>query len=231
MLVLGAALAARPALAQAPPPAEILRAWEAGWDRAAAGVQGLRLTERLTRDLDGPRGRIRVRTDASLRYDRRGRTGRRYDEIRLGRRRGTPERLRHFDGRLRRSLGSAADLLKRPAPLPGPWLGSLVPRGQASEDRVDGARAWRVDGTRDGVEVAAWFTRDADDPRLLRLRLRYRTRRADGETVADYARAGGLDVPTAMRTEIEAQQRRRVRVFTVLLTSEATYAAPELVRE
>ena len=68
---------------------------------------------------------------------------------------------------------------------------------------------------------ALWFARGGA-PRLLRARLDGRL--PEGGTVVvetDYERVGGLDLARRIRSEAVVQQRRRLRVFTVLLRTEA----------
>lgn len=227
--LLALASAAAP-LAQraAPEAADVLTEWREGWDRAARGTRAVAFRETLVREVDGPRGGAELRTEGALRYAWGEVPRRTVDRATLDGRSAPPPLRRRFERRTRRAYGPAADALRRPAPMPGPFLRGARPAGPAVGDRVDGREAWRVPLAlpRGGGRVTAWFGREGGAP-LLRLRVQ---RSAEHTLTADYRRVDGLDLPTTLLTEVTLRQRRRLRTYTVELRARGTYAAPEIVR-
>ncbi|MEM7787248.1 MAG: hypothetical protein AAF594_05905, partial [Bacteroidota bacterium] len=71
--VLIALLVAAPSAAQRAPSAQaLLDVWASDWRRAARTVASIEADERLTRSLDGRRGRLVIETESDIRFDRAG---------------------------------------------------------------------------------------------------------------------------------------------------------------
>lgn len=217
-------LAAAPASGQRAPDAQaLLDAWAEGWRRASRSVETVEATERLARDVDGPRGRVTIETDADLLY-RRGAPPER--DVRRTRVNGRdrPPRDRRLEDRLGRAVGPAGRDLGAVPRLPGVLLADADALG-IEADRLGGTPAWRVDlAPRRGPDRAsAWFSRDRV-PRLLRLRLDgERPRGGRYERTVDYARIDGLDLAVETDTRVTVRQRRRLRQYVVVLTSRGQY--------
>lgn len=226
LLILAAAVDAQPT------GPELLASWREDWNRAAEGVEAVRVRETLDRTVDGPRGEIEVRTEGTLRYPISGPPSRDVDRAELDGRRVGPAARRRFEDRTERAFGPAGGLLLRPAPLPGPLLAQALADERVRRDDIDGRPAWRtsLDLREGGATALAWFSRE-DAPRLLRLRIQQDLPRR-GRVVfeADYQRERGLDVPDALRTTVTVQQRRRLREYQVSLRARGTYRGAEIVR-
>lgn len=226
-------LAAGPSWAQAPSGASVLAAWQAEWDRAASGVSAVEVRETLDRTVDGPRGDIEMRTMGRLRYDARGDVDREVAAARLDGRPAGPVARRRFESRTDRAFGPAADLLRRPPPLAGPFVATLDAQGPARAVRLSGRSAWRVTARTPRFDgpVTLWLTRD-DAPRLIRIRAEQSLPgRGRAVFLADYHRVGGLDLAESLRTTVTVRQRRRLRDYEVSLHARGTYRSPRAVRE
>lgn len=223
------ALAALPAAAQ--PSAEaVVDAWAAGWRSAAEGVGGVEMAEAMERRLDGPRRDVDVVTEGRLIY----RAGERPRRERLRARvDGEPvavERAGGHDRRLGRAFGRGGRDLAAPPPLPS----ALFRRADVLDltpDVLDGRAVWRVGFVLPrGGRGAAWFTRSADAPRLLRTRTE--GGRREGHRITRdvaYAPVAGLDLPVASRSDLVVRQRRRLREYRVTMRAEARYADHRLL--
>lgn len=224
-------LVAAPALAQRPPDAQaLLDGWAAHWRRAARGAEAIEADERLSREVDGPRGRVTIETDAGVRYDRAGAPRRDVRRLRVDGRDLTPDD-RRAQGRLRRAFGPAAEELVAPPALPGLAFADAEAAGIAA-DRLGGRAAWRVDLrlVRGLDRATAWFSQGAE-PRLLRVRLDgERPRGGRYERTVDYARVDGLDLAAATEATVTLRQRRRLREYVVVLSSEGRYAGYRVTR-
>lgn len=209
---------------------DLLSRWWEAWADAARDVEAVVVRETLDRTVDGPRGEIEMRTESTLTYSRDGATDRDVDRALLDGRPVGPLARRRFETRTDRAFGSGADALLRPALLPGILLADASATGAASPARLDGRPALRVPIRLPAGRGLAWFSRD-ESPRLLRLRLMAALPgRARVVTEADYRTAGGLDVPTDLRTTVTLRQRRRLRDYVVTLHARGTYRAPRIVR-
>ncbi|MEL6615631.1 MAG: hypothetical protein AAFQ43_07830 [Bacteroidota bacterium] len=224
---------AAPAEAQNRSGASVLADWLADWRRAASGVTAVRVEETLDRTVDGPRGDIEMRTQGRVTYSPGGRADREVRRAELDGRLAGPPARRRFESRTDRAFGAAADLLRRPPPLAGPFVASATAQGRARAVRLDGRPAWRVTARTPRLDspVSLWFSRDGS-PRLLRVRVEQSlTRRGRAVFEADYRRVNGLDLAESLRTTVTLRQRRRLREYEVSLRARGTYRAPRIVRE
>ena len=208
-----------------PSPDALVAAWAEGQGAAARDAGAVVLAERVEREVEGPRGRMRVGHDGAVRYAPGARPERTVGEVTVNGRTLPAERGRAARRRLGRAFGPAGRALAAPPPLPLAVLAGAEPDGPAVAGRVDAGSAWRVRfrGARGGLRVEAWFSRSAAPPRLLRTRTESRHRGARVVREVDYARDGGLDVPRDVRTTATVRQRRRLRDYVVTVRSEGRY--------
>lgn len=231
LVLLFLVLAAAPVVAQ-PSADALLRTWTENWEDAAQGLESVSFDETLLRTIEGPRGTLDIETRGTLRLFQSQRPRRTVmdawvneDPVELDKRSG-------MERRLRLSLGRPARYLTRPAPLPIVLLDSAEPIGEI-EVVLDGSeRAWMLPLLRPSrrgppERLTAWFSTSRTEPRLLRLQRDRRLRHRDTLTrIATYARIDGLDVPVSQTVDAQIEQRRRLRTYTLVIRSEATYDAP-----
>ena len=231
-LALLTALLAPTASAQ-PSGADLLAAWQAGWDEAVEGVEAVRLAETLRRTVDGPRGTLDIETDGELLLAPFRRPRRTVDRATVNGEDLDLDRLKGMERRLRGALGRAAFDLRRPAALPSWDFAHAAPDGPVGSDRLGSALAWRLPlrGAGRPGRLTAWFSRSRSAPRLLRLD------RAQpipgGGTLyrsTTYALTVGLDVPTSHSVRAQIEQRRRLRTYTLTLRADAQYRLAEVER-
>lgn len=233
--LLAVALVAAPASGQ--PSAEaLLDAWLDDWEAASSRLDAVAFEEAHTRVVDGPRGTLEIETTGTLRLSLEGRPRRSVASTTVN---GVPFDLddrSSLERRLRRALGPASMDLRRPAPLPVRLLESAEPIGPVELTRLGGTPVWRVSLLRPSrrgppERLTAWFTTSRAEPHLLRLQRDRRLRFQDTlSRVTSYSRVEGLDLPMTHAVDAEIEQRRRLRTYTLVLRSEATYASPRIER-
>ncbi|MEM6289408.1 MAG: hypothetical protein AAF845_19880 [Bacteroidota bacterium] len=222
--VLIALLVAAPSAAQRAPSAQaLLDVWASDWRRAARTVASIEADERLTRSLDGRRGRLVIETESDIRFDRAGGAVRDVRRLRVNGRQRDPADRRVRD-RFERAFGPAGREIAAPPLLPGLAFADAEAVGIAA-DRLGDTAAWRV-SIRVGDRLdrmTAWFSQGAV-PRLLRMRTEGDRPRGGryARTVA-YDRIGGLDLAVSTETETTIRQRRRLRSYAVVLTASGAY--------
>ena len=220
LCLLGSGAVAQPA------PGALVAAWAEGQGGAARDVEAVVLTERVEREVEGPRRAMGVTFAGTVRYARGGRPERTVDAVTVDGRDASAEWGGAVRERLGQAFGPAGRDLAAPPPLPLAVLARAEPDGPAVADRVDGEAAWRVrlrPARRErGGRVEAWFSR-ADAPRLLRTRAERRHRGARLVREVDYARTAGLDLPRDVRTTATVRQRRRLRDYVVTVRSAGRY--------
>ena len=225
---------AQGALAQ-PAPGAVVGAWQARTRAAVRGVDRVEADEEAQRRIEGPRGTIEIVTAGRIALRPDGPVRRAITQASVDGAAVAPERLARLDARFERAFGRGfAETTRDLRLLPRLLEDGRAVRLDASD--VDGRPAWRVafalqeDGPAGSPVAEAWFTRSADTPRLLRVRLRGERRDEGFVRTVDYTPAGGLDVPAAVETRIEVRQRRRLRSYTTLVTIRARYAAVRVLR-
>ncbi|HEX8386200.1 MAG TPA: hypothetical protein VF576_08455 [Rubricoccaceae bacterium] len=246
-LALLAVVLVAPALAPAaqPAPDALVDAWRRGWQAASRTVDRVALDEALTRRVEGPRGTATLETRGTVSFDAGapgGRAVRRLRSATVDGREVDVDRVAELDRRLVRAFGGGSEESARPPLLPSVALARATAVG-VQGDAVDGRPAWRValrmPDARPGRRgrpsrpdrAEAWFTRSADAPRLLRIRVEGdRPHGAAFARTVEYDRTDGLDLPSAMATTIEVRQRRRLRVYATTVATEARYRRPVIVR-
>ena len=116
-------------------------------------------------------------------------------------------------------------------------MAQVETEGTVSRVQLDGAAAWRISATRPlrrgpRERLTIWFSPSSASPRLLQIR---RERAIpDGGTLdrlTTYRRLDGVDVPVSHTVDVQIEQRRRLRTYTLVLHAEATYASPDIERE
>lgn len=239
-LALVLALLAPAVAAQPAPDAEgLLRAWRAVWAEAAVGVESVALDEEIVRSVEGPRGAHEVRTFAVVRLVPGERASRTAVRAEAG---GFPlasGRLAELDERSERVFGPPARWVMRPPALPISYLGRARPLGPPEADRVGGRAAWRLAlalPAREGQQETrflAWFSVPSagEAPRLLQIRSEARLP-DDGTAVfvTTFSTEGRLDLPSTTRRELTVQQRRRLHLYTVVMTAEGRYRLTQVAR-
>jgi len=236
LLLLLLALVATPVWAQ-PSPDALLRAWTEDWEDAARGLASVSYEETLVRTIEGPRGTLDIETRGTIRLFLRQRPSRTVTDAWVNDDPIDLEKRPEMERRLRHALGRAARDLTRPAPLPIHLLGSAEPIGQIEAVRVGSVPAWRMSLLRPSrrgpaERLTAWFSTSRSAPRLLRTERDRRLRHNDTLTrVATYARIDGLDLPVTHAVDAQIEQRRRLRTYSLVIHSETTYRAPEIVWE
>ena len=232
--VLAAALAlAAPAAAQ--PAAEaVLRDWLLGTREAAAEAVGVRVMLDSERRVEGP---VETRTLRAAIAAEVSEDGLDTDivEARIDGRRARPFRYAALERRLREAYGGAYAWIERPNLIVRSFLSNARARSRAVPDRVNGAPAWRIALTppetdHPSLEVTAWFARGERPTRLLRLALSARLANGTASATTDYVRVGGLDLPGERRAEAAIRQRRRLRTYTVLLSSQTRFRDHSVTR-
>lgn len=224
--------------AQAQDGSAVLDAWRRSARAATAGVTAVTLDEDVVQVIEGPRDPMRLETRGSVRLAPDARPDRTVLEARVNGRPVEPARLPFLARRLGRAFGPAGGEAARPAPLPDVLLRDAQATGLSAET-LGGQTVWRVAFTRAGrgadrddgrrSQGQAWFSRGAT-LRLLRLELGGEGPNGTVRRTIDYNLVAGLDVPTAMRTEVSVRQRRRIRTFLITLTAEATYRGARVER-
>ena len=209
-----------------PAPDALVAAWAEGQSAAARDVGAVVLAERVEREVDGPRGRMRVGHDGTVRYAPGARPERAVDGVTVDGRALPADRGGAARRRLGRAFGPAGRVVAAPPPPALEALTGARPHGPTEADRVGAEAAWRV-VLRAGPDarprhVEAWFSRSAAG-RLLRTRTESRHRGGRVVREVDYARAAGLDVPRDVRTVATVRQRRRLRDYVVTVRSEGRY--------
>lgn len=230
---------------------DVVGAWQRGWRAAAAGVEAVEMSETVVREIDGPRGTVRVETTARLRYAPGERAERTVERAAVNGEAVAPERLPDLDARHARAIGRGRSPLLRAPPSPDAFLATARLRGVRRET-LDGESVWRVEvelpprGDRrrtDGRQPpparsprsrppgpplgAAWFAGDVDAPHLIRLDL---PAGPHGTLRVDYRRVDGLDVPASADGSTRLRQQRRLRDYEVTATVRATYADHRIAR-
>ena len=219
LLLLVVAVQAR---AQTPNAAEVVAAWQSGWDRAYAG-QTLEADERSVRTVEGPRGDLRVEAEGTVAYAADRPPARTAERLRVGGRELRPGAGARYGRRVGRAFGPAGRLAAAPAPLPDRVLAGAR-ASDLTPTALDATPAWRVSLAGDRGQGQAWFTRDARAPRLLALRTEAGV--GDGRVVREvrYVRVDGLDLPAGVRAQATVRQRRRLRDYVVTLAVVADYS-------
>lgn len=226
--LLFATLLAVPVAAQPSAPA-LLDAWLADWRRASAGVDAVVLGEQSTWTIDGPRGRMTITSEGTVRFGRGGPPQREIERVTVDGQEAEHDWWRRSGRRWGRAFGPAGREVHAPPGLPGPLLARARPLGIAA-DRVDGEPAWRLALDLADDRADAWFSRDAA-PRLLVLRVEGRRPRGGRfRREVRFARADGLDLPVTAETSFTARQRRRLREYYITLTAAVRYGRPDLRR-
>ena len=231
LLVLLLALGAAPVVAQ-PSADALLNAWLDNWDAASERLDSVGMTETHVRTVEGPRGTLEIETVGTIRLFPGQRPQRSVVRVSIN---GEPFELAKRDDmeeRLRHALGQTSMDLRRPAPLPIRVLASAEPEGSVQSTRLGSTSAWQISLLRPSrrgppEHLTAWFTRSRTAPRLLRLQRDRRLRHQDTLTrVTTYTRVDGLDLPVSHTVDAEIEQRRRLRTYTLVIHSTATYDAP-----
>jgi hypothetical protein len=231
-------------LAHAQSASDVVGAWQRDWRAAAAGVEAVEMRETVVREIEGPRGTVRVETAARLRYAPGARAERVVERATVNGQDVDPERLPDLDARHERALGRGPSPLLRAPPSPDALLAMARLRGLRRET-ADGVPVWRVeielparrrrrgdrrpphDAPPEPPVGAAWFAGEADAPRLVRLDL---PAGPHGTLHVEYRRVDGLDVPAAADGRARLRQQRRLRGYEVTATVRATYADHRIAR-
>lgn len=217
--------------------AEILAAWQSGWERSLQSVRSVSYVETSLRTIEGPRERNRFSATVDVRFEPGSGMDRIVRRSEVNGRRVPAGRISAMDRRMSRAYGAGFDWIRRPPPMAARLAGLVHPSAPMVADNVGDVRAWRVTTApgqaNDLIErVLFWFAQAEDRPRLLRTRIIGRVPTVTGRLrggsaiiTTDYVRVGGLDLPRHAQAEVIIQQLRRGHVFTVLLNAEATYSA------
>ena len=231
VLSLGVLLAAG-ASAQPVAGTRLLTAWLESQREAREAAGVIRYVERTEREVDGPATARNVRTEANVELGADG-LRRRVTRAEVDGRTVPPQRFAAVERRLAEALGPGAEWTQE-APLDRMLL-DLRAEGEARQDVLGGRPVWvvparsgrsRGDGpSRGGGEATLWFSRGTGPVRLVQARFD-RTLRGGGTStlIATFAPVGALDLPTMHRVEAVVRQRRRLRLFTVLVHAEVTYS-------
>ena len=237
LILLTAAVAISSPARSQPSAGELLDTWRKAAARSADGGVSVRLRETLVRDIDGPRGEVRIRTVGDTELSPLLRPRRFVDELWIDGEPTDVDKTQGMERRLRHALGPVARDLRRPPALAVRTLAHAEADGAVERVQLDGALAWRIVGTRPlrrgpRERLTAWFTASSTSPRLIRLR-RERSLPDGGslDRMTTYRRVGGLDVPATHTVDAQVEQRRRLRTYTLVLRAEATYGAPQVERE
>jgi len=226
--LLGACLAPAAPAQPAPRGERLLEAWRASTRQVFDDVDEMAWTERADLAVEGPGGTDRLRTVTAVRGGTDAGMNRDLQRAEWNGRPVPAGRLAFLERRMRRAYGPGFEWVRRPLPPEARLFAAFRAEGNARPDQLDGTPAWVVEVVpareRDRFEGGTlWFSRERGDVRLLRSRLVGRIPRGRSAVVTtDYVSVEGLDVPRRVRAEAVVQQRRRLRVFTVLLTLDAT---------
>lgn len=221
---------AMPVLAQ-PSGDALLESWRRGWQAASADVRGMQFTEEAQRTLEGPREAQHLTTlfDVTLGVDQR--PERDFRRAWLNDRPILQARLTLLERRLQRAYGPGYRWLRQPVFFTERLLRLLEPAGRPTPDRLGSQPAWRLETSmrspNDRIErVTLWFARSGprERTRLLRARMVGRMpERGSALSTTDYVSVQGLDLPGRTQVEVVLPQRRRQRVFTILMAATLRY--------
>lgn len=254
LLTLAVGLLTGAAAAQpAPDGARLVEAWARGQREARRAAGDVRFTERAAREVEGPSVARTVRSETEVTLGPDG-PRRRVLRAEVDGQEVRPARLDQVERRMAQAVGPVALWGQRP-PLPV-LLEELEPEGPARAADVDGRPAWLVGarsrggGPRRGGpprergrgarppegppadgRATLWFTRGAGPPRLLRARFERPLPEGGSATLdAAFDAVGALDLPARHHAEAVVRQRRRLRLFTVLIRTDVEYGDYRLGR-
>ncbi|NNF59552.1 MAG: hypothetical protein HKN04_15050 [Rhodothermaceae bacterium] len=221
--------AAMPIAAQAPDAEALLADWHRNWRTAFTPVARIQARETAIRTVDGPGSMQRLRTVSTLQYAVGGPTDREILFAEINGRRVFVARLHQLETRLGRAYGAGYRRIRRTSVLPNTLIALVRPSGRITADQVDGVPVWEVPveplRVNDLIERGTlWFSRPGpgEAPRLLRSRIVGTPGPDSAVMTTDYTRTAGLDLPRYIETEVVVRQRRRRRLFTILLSAEVT---------
>jgi hypothetical protein len=217
-----------------------MRGWAAAQREARRAAGDVRFVERAERAFEGPAVARRIETETAVTLGRGG-PRRRVLRASVDGQAVAPGRLEPLERRLEQGVGPAARWGQRP-PLAA-LLEALEPEGGARATTLDGRPAWLVAARSRGEpppdrprrrrgrpapaadgRATLWFSRADGPPRLLRARFERPLPDGGSATLdAAFAPVGALDLPTQHRAEAVVRQRRRLRLFTVLLYADVAY--------
>ena len=222
--------AAMPIAAQTPDADALLADWQQNWRSAFARVASIQATETALRIVDGPGSMQRLRSVSTLEYVVGGRSDRQVRLAEINGRRVFIARLNQLEARLGRAYGPAYRRIRQIPMLPNTIVGLARPAGRVVADQLGGVPVWQVAieprRANDLVERGTlWFAQPGpgEAPRLLRSQI-VGSLGPNSSTVmtTDYTRTAGLDLPRYTETEVVVRQRRRRRLFTILLNADVT---------
>ncbi|WP_456427250.1 hypothetical protein [Rhodocaloribacter sp.] len=228
---------ARTALAQMPPePEALVYAWIDEQAEHARNLTGVTFLERSLRTSDSPVGTRTMRVEAEV----TGMPGtdtweRRILSVTLNGRPAPEKRLRNMEFSWHAPNQPEFTRLTQAVMLPRRLLRRLDFVNEAVDDSLGGTPCWRFDALppTDASpidRITFWFAQD--DGRLVRTRIilsqdekkRGQTLHTHIESAYDFERIEGFDVPRRRRFEGTRQYLRRGRVFTDVVSLDATYS-------
>ena len=225
--------AAMPIAAQVPDAEALMADWQQNWRSALGRVASIQATETALRTVDGPGSTQRLRSVSALEYVVGGRTDRQIRLAEINGRRVFLARLNQIETRLGRAYGPAYRRIRQMPMLPNTIVGLARPAGRVTAAQLGGVPVWQVPieplRPNDLVERGTlWFAQPGpgEAPRLLRSQI-VGSFGPNSSTVmtTDYTRTAGLDLPRYTETEVVVRQRRRRRLFTILLNADVTLDA------
>lgn len=207
---------------------ELMSEWSRLWRAEIADGTTVRYSEDARQVIDGPRTQQVIETVTHISISDGGQDRR----IQRATRNGRPlraGRLSSIHRRAQRAYGAGFTWIRQPYVHPVRLMGSVQSDGRARATSVDGNPAWVVSASpgqrNDRIErVSFWFSRnEGGPPRLLRSRIVGRVPNGSAVITTVYRTFSGIDLPIRSNAEVVVRQRRRNRLFSILMNSSVTY--------
>jgi len=215
--------------AQVPPDAmSLFRNWLETQGALAMRLTQVDFTEEVIRVVDNPFGThemvVETAVSGSLRPDRWERTPLR---VVVNGNLLPPDSWNNAERRWRTTSRADVNRLLEMVALPLRILHAMRPAGPTQADEIDGVLLWRFEvipaDTSPIERITLWMDRRTGHLRQSRAIIRAGQVETPVLINITYERVQGLDVPRVRTIEATVQRKRRMRLYTTLLTTEATY--------
>ena len=212
-----------------PESARLLEAWNRNWLADFGRGVTAYYTEIAHQTIEGPRRTDDIEIESRVTLSSDGRDSRVQRSEFNGRRIGAL-RLSALQRRMERAYGPAFNWIRQPHVQASRLVASVRPVGRARLVRLNGIEAWEINAVprqrTDRIEnVVFWFEQSGEDrvPRLLRTRIVNRVPNGSAVVTTDYQHISGIDLPARSTAEVVVRQRRRNRLFSILMNTDVQF--------